>query len=74
MSEATNTINQIARQLFAMSQKKKDKDLVSSLQNEKYQRTMTDEYPFSKIARGRFRPVDDEQKEQWRKLAERGQL
>jgi hypothetical protein len=68
MSEADKLVNQIARQLYAMSMKKKDKDIPNSLRNERYQRTMTDEYPFAKKPRGHFSRVEPDQKECWRKL------
>lgn len=55
---ADNIANQIARQLFAMASKKRDANLVESLHNERYQRTMTDEYDkwFPKIARAPLGP------------------
>ncbi len=68
---AENVANQIARQLFAMASKRRDKDLVQSLQNEKYQRTFTDEYLFRGPSRARLDRVDPEQKRQWAALAAR---
>lgn len=65
---AENIANQIARQLYAMSAKKKEASLVESLRNERYQRTFTDEH-YELKDRGRFRPVPQEQKDAWKILA-----
>lgn len=65
-----NTTNQIARQLYAMSKKKKDVDIVDMLRNERYPRTMTDEYPWNRPSRKRNEPpITDEQRKSWEALA-----
>ncbi len=64
--------NKIARQLFAMASRRRDKDLVQSLQNEKYQRTFSDEYLFCKKSSPRSDKIDAEQKAQWAALAAKG--
>ena len=70
VENSSTSITQIARQLFAMSQKKTEANLVSSLRNERYARTFTDEYPFArKLALRPLRPVDAEQKKWWERLA-----
>ncbi len=63
--------DKLAKQLWAMSMKAKKPDLVGTMQNERYQRTMSDEYPFKKPSRAGFKPVPEEQKEVWRKLNEK---
>ena len=69
-------ISSLAKQLYAMEAKRGAAVSLDKLHNEKYQRTMTDEYdklPWMKNARrvGRFKPVDEEQKAMWEKLAAR---
>jgi hypothetical protein len=66
-----NAANQIARQLYAMSAKKRDADLVKSMRNERYQRTFTDAH-YPQRARPGFKPVDLEQHWAWVALAKRG--
>ena len=61
--------NQISRTLIAAGMKRGDNVSLEKLHNEKYQRTMSDEYPFSKRSGGRFMEVDDQQKRQWLALA-----
>ena len=62
----------VSQTLWAMSKGQKDgRDLASTMREERYQRTMTDEYPFSKKPRAGFKPVPEEQKEVWRKLNEK---
>ena len=65
MSEADKLANQIARQLYAMVSKPKKRE------PEKGRFTFTDEYPFAKKSRGKFSPVEPEQKESWRRLREK---
>ena len=65
---AENIANSIARQLFAMAAKKRDANLVESMRNEKFQRTFTDAHDPPRM-RGRFKPVDNEQKAAWELLA-----
>ncbi len=67
MSKETN---EIARQLYAMSAKKRDADLVKSMANERYQRTFTDAH-YPERARPGFKPVDPEQKRMWEMAAKR---
>ena len=70
---ADNIANQIARQLYAMSAKKRDANLVEAMRNERYQRTFTDEnYP--PRARPGFKPVDEEQKKMWEMNVKRGEF
>jgi hypothetical protein len=66
----TKMTNQVARQLFAMSKKTKS-DPFREMRNERYQRTFTDEQFPHKPRGNRFKPVDEEQKREWRMLAER---
>ncbi len=58
-------------QVFAVAKKVNSAGVLAGMKNERYQRTPTDEYPFRKKSRGRFKPVDPEQKASWAKLAER---
>jgi hypothetical protein len=69
MSKETN---EIARQLYAMSAKKRDADLIKSMRDERYQRTFTDEL-FPHKARPGFKPVDMAQAWAWEELARRGE-
>jgi hypothetical protein len=62
----------IARQLYAMTKGRKSSPTRKMLNNEHYQRTFTDEYPWCKPARPGFKPVDPEQKAQWQAAAKRG--
>ncbi len=69
MNEETRKLGvAIARQLYAMVSKRKDKDLASNLATERYQRTFTDEYLFRRNARPGFKKVPVEQKVQWEAL------
>ncbi len=68
---AEEMANKIARQLFAMASKRRDKDLVQSLREERYQRTFTDEYCFARRPKPRLDRVDPDQKRQWAMLAAR---
>ncbi len=68
---AENIANTIARQLFAMAAKRRDKDLVESMREERYRRTFSDEYTFSRKSRARLDRVDPSQKAQWEMLAAR---
>jgi hypothetical protein len=65
-----NVANQIARQLFVMSAKKRDADLVKSMHDERYQRTFTDAH-YPERARPGFEPIDLAQRWCWEELAKR---
>ena len=65
-------VYKVAQIMLAAESKKRDKNIVENLRNEKYQRTFTDERDPPR-ARGRFRPVSDEQKATWEELARRGE-
>lgn len=84
MSESNNIAHQIAKTLFAMSAKKRDKDIVKSLDEERYQRSWTDEmhrtlgmtrmeYDIKYRKRAGFSRVSEEQKKSWEELARRGE-
>jgi hypothetical protein len=62
-------VYKVAQILMAAESKKRDKNLVENLRNERYQRTFTDERDPPRM-RGGFKPVEDEQKAMWEKLAE----
>ncbi len=66
-------IYQLAKILLAAESKKRDKNLIENLRNEKYQRTFTDEYSFAKKPRAGFRRVTEEKKREWAALANRGE-
>lgn len=68
---SVNVVNQIARQLFAMGKKSKQTDLAASMENERFQRTFTDEHYPNEQVRAGFKRVPSEQKAMWRKLAAR---
>lgn len=65
-------VYKVAQIMLAAESKKRDKNLVENLRNEKYQRTFTDERDPPRM-RGGFKPVSDEQKAAWEKLARRGE-
>jgi hypothetical protein len=69
MSKETN---EIARQLYAMSAKKRDADLIKSMANERYARSFTDTH-YPERARPGFKPVDMAQAWAWEELARRGE-
>jgi len=59
----------IAKILYAMEMKRKKPDMRNLMSEERYQRTMSDEYQFRKPPRAGLKPVSAEQKSEWRKLA-----
>jgi len=59
----------IAKILYAMEMKRKKPDARNLMLDERYQRTMTDEYPFRKPPRAGFKRVPEAQKRDWRMLA-----
>jgi hypothetical protein len=81
---AMDPIQHLARTIFAMSKKKKSADIVKSLDEERYQRTPTDEtwralgmsrmeYDIKYRKRAGFSRVSLEQKAAWEELARRGE-
>ena len=74
MSE--QTANQVIRQLYAMLIKKRDSktatEIARHMENEGYQRTFTDEYPFAKKSRAGMKKVAAEQKANWAALNKLG--
>jgi len=72
---AEDVLNQIVRRLYSMSTKTKDVDIAKSLDEERYQRTWTDEGIFaSRKPRPGFRPLSFEQRIEWELLARKGKL
>jgi len=65
-------IYKVAQILMAAESKKRDKNLVENLRNERYQRTFTDEL-FKHRAVPRSKPVSEEQKKCWELLARKGE-
>ena len=61
-------VYKVAQIMLAAESKKRATNIVENLRNEKYQRTFTDERDPPRM-RGRFKPVDDEQKKIWEILA-----
>ncbi len=72
MSEE-NIANKIARQLFAMSAKKRESTVShETMSNERYPRTWTDEIMPKKARPGR-KPLSDEQRQNWERFHFRGE-
>jgi hypothetical protein len=66
-------VYKVAQIMLAAESKKREKNLVENLRNERYQRTFTDERDPPRV-RGGFKPVDPEQKAAWEKLAGKGEI
>ena len=81
---AMDPIQQLARTIYAMAKKKKGVDIVKSMDEERFQRSWTDEthrslgmsrmeYDLKYRKRAGFSRVSEEQKAVWEELARRGE-
>ncbi len=61
----------MSQMMWAMAMKQKKPDLHSLMSEERYQRTMSDEYTFRKPTIDKFSKVPEEQKSEWQKLAQK---
>ncbi len=61
----------MSQMMWAMAMKQKKPDLHSLMSEERYQRTMSDEYPFKKPTVDKFSRVPEDQKAEWLRLQQK---